>query len=286
MLDTRWMMIRSAALLAGGAWLATACGGAAELPGSEAGAGGRATGGSASHAAGGTGAQSYGEGGRFDGSNASGGTSGVSGVVCSDPCPTLACGEGFKSLVQPGACCDTCVPDGGSGGGSGIGCTGENAAGASNACPALACGPGYKSALNPGACCPSCVPDGSCDAVDCEAVSCSPGYKLVKSPEHCCGVCLSASDACSAGRDNYDALMNHLLADPKIYAACNTDADCVWFHPTWACGDPMCAVALSNVETATQLAQSAAANCSTCIVTSHDCLANAPARCTDGLCRP
>lgn len=87
-----------------------------------------------------------GSGGASGGATSSAGSPGM----CTVACTLIGCGPGFKSVIEPGACCPTCVPDGSGGGCGGI------------SCPAIKCAAGYKSEQQAGACCPTCVPDNSC----------------------------------------------------------------------------------------------------------------------------
>ena len=85
----------------------------------------------------------------------SGGAAG--GGTCNGvACPAIACGPGWTTVYKEGACCGTCVPDGGAGAGGAFGCD--------VGCPAIDCAMGYMLEQKAGECCPSCVPNDACTA--------------------------------------------------------------------------------------------------------------------------
>lgn len=150
--SARQSQIKAAML--GALWLA-ACGGSAiESPGSGAAGGAVNTGGSL-HSAGSTNSAGSSHSAGAPNSGGSGGsTSAGSGGMCG-PCLAIGCGPGFKSVLEPGACCPSCVPDGS--GGVGGSCAGVD-------CPDYACAPGYQLQQQPGSCCPTCVSNDACAA--------------------------------------------------------------------------------------------------------------------------
>ena len=256
-LSLSWNLIRSAVLLTVGAFLAPACGGSAEFTAAQAGAAGSSAGGK--------------------------GGDGSGGNNCPRSCPAFACVAGFKSVLVPGDCCPSCVPDG-SGGGGGA-CTG---------CVTIGCGPGFKSVQQPGDCCPSCVPDGSggagggnpCANVDCPAIDCANGYKYQSAPGQCCGTCVPDDAACSKGQANYQNLRKALLADPSTLK-CAKDTDCKLLAQNPFCGDQCAAVPVSvpaAMSIDQQLGQFAAANCSTCTPVYPPRAAPPPPMCIGGQC--
>jgi len=242
-----WSMIRNAVLVTSGAWLLAACGGSVEFRADPGGAAGTSAGGAVSAGAsfGGASSGSTSFGGASSGSTSSGGA----GVDCTQvACTAIGCGPGFKSILEPGACCPTCVPDGSGGGGG----SGGNPC-AITTCPRPLCAQGFMYADVPGQCCGSCVPD---------------------------------PNACSNAQAEYRALRDKLLAAPEA-TSCAVDADCQWLATNAACGDP-CPSSTVSVKAAAmiepQLADFAESSCSSCPVTLPPCAAPLPSRCSAGKC--
>ncbi|HKQ68631.1 MAG TPA: hypothetical protein VJT73_04795 [Polyangiaceae bacterium] len=107
------------------------------------------TGTTSSSGSGGTGTTSGGMGSGGSTGAAGSGPSGSGGSAsCRDiGCPAIGCGDGFESVLPPGACCPVCQKKE---------CT--------LSCPRITCPPGFRLEVRPGACCPSCAPDSmTCD---------------------------------------------------------------------------------------------------------------------------
>jgi hypothetical protein len=228
------------------------------------------------------------------GGRAGAGTGG--GVIC-DECPLIACNG--VSTIQPGECCPTCEPSGGSGGTSSGGASSGGAAGSGCsgdfACPDIGCAPGWKPVYESGACCPTCEPDGSagaggggvggCGAFVCPGIACAQGYMLQQTAGECCPSCVP-NDACAEGQQSYDMLRQMLISQPGA-VACKVDKDCTLLPGNAYCGDecsqtPVNAAAAQSIEV--QLNASAAKNCSTCTPIYPPCAAPFSPVCVDGQC--
>jgi hypothetical protein len=234
MLNPRfWITIRTATLLALASGLVPACGGTAVLPSDGVGA-----------------STSAGASGSGSGGSSSGGASGfgaVGGTSCADvACLAIGCGDGYKTVLLPGDCCSSCVPDGSGGAGGGDPCAGA-------ACPSIACAPGYKYQSTPGMCCGTCVPD---------------------------------DQACSVGQAGYKMLREGFLADPKVHscekAADCKYLETNVFCGDACLTQPVNAAAAVEIEQ--QLSQFAANYCSSCTPLQPPCPAPLPPACVQGQC--
>jgi len=246
-----WTMIRSAVLLTAGAWLLAACGGSVEFRADPGGAAGTSAGGSVSAGA------SFG--GASSGSTSGGNTSsGGAGVDCTHvACTAIGCGPGLKPILEPGACCTTCVPDG-SGGGGGSGSSGG----------------GGGSGGNP------------CAITTCPRPLCARGFMYADVPGQCCGSCVPDPNACPNAQAEYRALRDKLLAAPEA-TSCSVGADCQWLATSAPCGDPCPSHAVSvkaAVMLEQQLANFAESSCSFCPATLPPCAAPPPPVCSAGQC--
>ena len=224
-------------------------------------------------------------GGSSSGGNGAGGT----GHVCNGACPLIACGAGTKPVLQPGACCSTCVPDD-PGGTSGA--TGSGGCSAAGACLAIGCAVGYIPVVQAGDCCPTCVPDGSggsggqsgCANMSCPALDCVMGFHLEVKPGDCCASCVAGS--CQPGQQGYAALKQQLL-QPASATSCKVNTDCAALSSNASCGD-QCGVFPVNVTSKPgidqQLSAYAQDNCSSCMAIYPPCALLPPPICVAGQC--
>ena len=240
-------------------------------------------------AAPGGGGGASGGGGSESGSGGGGGKGACKGEYA---CPAIACREGSISVVEPGDCCPSCIPEGSGGSAAGTGGSmGSGGACGTVACPAIECVGSWVSL--PGQCCPTCQGGSGgagggtgCGDVACVAYACAKGYQLVTQPGECCPTCVASADACKVGQEGYTTLLTNLLNQPGS-ESCQVDADCTLLQGNANCGDvctdtPISAGMASGVST--KLNAYAASNCSTCVASYPPCAAPPPPVCVSGTC--
>jgi hypothetical protein len=183
------------------------------------------------------------------------GSSAGAGGACVAFCPALDCAQGYT--LEPGQCCPSCVPNGGAGGTSSTGgSAGVGGVGGCGdvACADIGCGPGTTPVTEPGSCCPICVPDG---------------------------------EACTAGKDGYQALLGNLLAQPGA-TSCMVDDDCALLSGSPQCGESCGGSAVNRsqaMDMAYQLSLWEKSYCSTCTPIYLPCAAPPKPFCEAGRCQ-